>query len=99
MVNHPKNGCHFLESLYTSFHSKSGENDGKSRILCLCCGVYPGFGCDGFGSVFLESNMNAFVFVTGALVGAYYNTAVLTVASACAQSCTKAASLILQVVA
>ena len=26
MVNHPKNGCHFQGNLYTSFHSKSGEN-------------------------------------------------------------------------
>ena len=43
--------------------------------------------------------MNGFIFVTGALVGAYYNTAVLTVASACAESCTKAASLILHFVA
>ena len=43
--------------------------------------------------------MNAFVFITGALVGAYYNTAVLTVASACAESCTKAAEIILHFVA
>ena len=43
--------------------------------------------------------MNAFIFVAGALVGAYYNTAVLTVASACAGACTKGATLILQLVA
>ena len=43
--------------------------------------------------------MNAFVFITGALVGAYYNTAVLTMASACAGTCSKVATLILQYVA
>lgn len=42
--------------------------------------------------------MQVFIFLTGALVGAYYNTAVLTVASACAGTCTKAAMLILQMV-
>lgn len=43
--------------------------------------------------------MNVFVFVTGSLVGAYYNTAVLSVASACAGACTKGAQLVLQLVA
>ena len=43
--------------------------------------------------------MNAFVFITGALVGAYYNTAVLTVASACAGTCSKVATLVLHYVA
>lgn len=43
--------------------------------------------------------MNVFIFVAGSLVGAYYNTAVLTVASACAGACTKGAHLILQLVA
>lgn len=43
--------------------------------------------------------MNTFVFITGTIVGAYYNTAVLTVASACAGACTKGAEIILQLVA
>ena len=43
--------------------------------------------------------MNVFIFLGGALVGAYYNTAVLTVASACAGACTKGAQLVLQLVA
>lgn len=43
--------------------------------------------------------MNVFIFVAGSLVGAYYNTAVLTMASACAGACTKGAALILQLVA
>jgi hypothetical protein len=43
--------------------------------------------------------MNVFIFVTGSLVGAYYNTAVLTVASACAGACTKGAEIILHLVA
>ena len=43
--------------------------------------------------------MNAFVFITGALVGAYYNTTVLTVASACAGTCSKMATLVLHYVA
>ena len=43
--------------------------------------------------------MNVFIFLTGALVGAYYNTMVLTVASACAGARTKGAALILQLVA
>jgi len=43
--------------------------------------------------------MNSFIFVAGALVGAYYNTTVLTVASACAETCTKGAQIILQLVA
>jgi hypothetical protein len=43
--------------------------------------------------------MNVFIFVTGALVGAYYNTTVLAVASACAGACSKGAALILQLVA
>jgi hypothetical protein len=43
--------------------------------------------------------MNVFVFVAGSLVGAYYNTAVLAVASACAGACTKGAQLVLQLVA
>lgn len=47
----------------------------------------------------LGVSMNVFVFLAGALVGAYYNTAVLTVASACAGACTKGAHLILQLVA
>ena len=47
----------------------------------------------------LECSMNVFIFLGGALVGAYYNTAVLTVASACAGACTKGAQIILQLVA
>ena len=47
----------------------------------------------------LGVSMNVFIFITGSLVGAYYNTAVLAVASACAGACTKGASLILQLVA
>ena len=44
-------------------------------------------------------SMNVFVFVAGSLIGAYYNTAVLAVASACAGACTKGAHLVLQLVA
>jgi hypothetical protein len=51
------------------------------------------------GHGFLESSMKVFIFLTGSLVGAYYNTAVLTVASACAGACTKGANLILQLIA
>jgi hypothetical protein len=47
----------------------------------------------------LGVSMNVFIFVTGSLVGAYYNTAVLSVASACAGACTRGAELILQLVA
>lgn len=47
----------------------------------------------------LGVSMNSFIFVAGALVGAYYNTTVLTVASACAETCTKGAQIILQLVA
>lgn len=62
--------------------------------------IRAGSGCNCLGSILLETIlMNAFVFITGALVGAYYNTAVLTVASACANTCTKGAQLILQLVA
>jgi hypothetical protein len=43
--------------------------------------------------------MNVFIFVAGSLVGAYYNTAVLAMASACAGACTKGAALILQLIA
>lgn len=40
--------------------------------------------------------VKALVFIAGALVGAWYNTVVLAIASACAEGCNKAAALILQ---
>jgi hypothetical protein len=38
--------------------------------------------------------MKVFIFAGGALVGAYFNTAVLMVASGCAEACTKVLHLV-----